>query len=247
MNIRPLTADEIECRIGIIKAQGLSLLLYKDARTDQNILDEVFGTMNWQRSHQILDGNLYCTVSVWDEEKKQWISKQDVGTESFTEKEKGQASDCFKRACFNLGIGRELYTAPFIWIPSSLCEIKKNENDKYTCSDRFEVFEIGYDQKRNINKLVIVNEKSRVEVFRFGEDEVKETEDTKKQIFKDGLIDDLKLKSIRKKLKDDGIEEKFICESYKLQFLGDMKDSQFVNLLLNYEKVKAAFDEWKNH
>ena len=79
------------------------------------------------------------------------------------------------------------------------------------------------------------------------EDEVKETEDTKKQIFKDGLIDDLKLKSIRKKLKDDGIEEKFICESYKLQFLGDMKDSQFVNLLLNYEKVKAAFDEWKNH
>ena len=104
MKFRLLTADEIECRIGTVKAQGVSLLLYKDARTDQNILDEVVGSMNWQRSHQILDGNLYCTVSIWDEEKKQWISKQDVGTESFTEKEKGQASDCFKRACFNFGI-----------------------------------------------------------------------------------------------------------------------------------------------
>ena len=246
MKFRLLTADEIECRIGTVKAQGVSLLLYKDARTDQNILDEVVGSMNWQRSHQILDGNLYCTVSIWDEEKKQWISQQDVGTESFTEKEKGQASDCFKRACFNFGIGRELYTAPFIWIPSTLCEIKKNDDGKYTCYDRFEVSEIGYDEKRNINKLVIINPKSMVEVFRFGEKEIQEIEEAKKETFKDGIIDDLKLKSIRKKLKDDGIDEKFICEKYGLQFLGDMKDSQFLNLTQKYDKVKAAFDEWKN-
>lgn len=246
MKFRKLTADEIDVRIGTVKAQGISLLLYKDARTDQNILDEVVGSMNWQRSHQILDGNLYCTVSVWDEEKKQWISKQDVGTESFTEKEKGQASDCFKRACVNFGIGRELYTAPFIWIPSTLCEIKKDDDGKYKCFDRFEVSQIGYDQKGSINKLVIINPKSRVEVFNFGEDEVREQEEAKKETFKDGIIDDVKLKSIRKKLKDDGIDENFICEKYGLQFLGDMMDSQFLNLTQKYDKVKAAFDEWKN-
>ncbi|SHK80806.1 hypothetical protein SAMN02745243_03771, partial [Hespellia stercorisuis DSM 15480] len=123
MDFRTLKADEIECRISMIKTNGLSLLLYKDARVDQNILDEVVGPMGWERKHTSIDGRLYCTVSIWDATAEQWVSKQDVGTESYTEKEKGQASDSFKRACFNWGIGRELYTAPFIWITSSNCNI----------------------------------------------------------------------------------------------------------------------------
>jgi hypothetical protein len=144
------------------------LLLYKDARVDQNILDETFGNLNWQRSHQLIGDRLYCTVSVWDEEKKQWISKQDVGTESYTEKEKGQASDSFKRACFNLGIGRELYTAPFIWIPSSKCEIKqKKSGDGYTTYDRFFVSDIGYDEAGNINHLIVYKEKPREKVYTY--------------------------------------------------------------------------------
>jgi hypothetical protein len=107
--IRRLRADEIEVRAAQVKknAKGsvyASLLLYKDARVDQRLLDETFGSMNWQRSHEIIDGRLYCTVSIWDAEKKIWVSKQDVGTESNTEKEKGQASDSFKRACFNWGM-----------------------------------------------------------------------------------------------------------------------------------------------
>ena len=115
--IRLLRADEIECRVSTINEKGLSLLLYKDARVDQRILDETFTPLGWQRTHQSIDGNLYCTVEIWDDAKKQWIAKQDVGTMSYTEKEKGQASDSFKRACFNIGIGRELYTAPdFIWV-----------------------------------------------------------------------------------------------------------------------------------
>ena len=89
--MRKLRADEIECRVNTISAKGCSLLLYKDARVDMRILDETFGSMNWQRKHEVIDGNLYCTVSVWDPEKEQWISKQDVGTESYTEKEKGQS------------------------------------------------------------------------------------------------------------------------------------------------------------
>ena len=123
--IRLLRADEIECRVAMVAETGVSLLLYKDARVDQRILDETFTTFGWKRSHQVIDGNLYCTVEVWDTEKSQWIGKQDVGKESYTEKEKGQASDSFKRACVNWGIGRELYSAPFIWVPVEKVNIQK--------------------------------------------------------------------------------------------------------------------------
>lgn len=116
--IRLLRPDEIECRIGAISEKGLSLLLFMDARAAQNILDETFTPFGWRRIPQEIGGRLYCTVEIWDQEKKQWIGKQDVGTESFAEKEKGAASDSFKRACFNWGIGRELYSAPFIWLPA---------------------------------------------------------------------------------------------------------------------------------
>ena len=98
--IRLLRPDEIECRIGSISEKGLRLLLFMDARAAQNILDETFTPFGWRRTHQEIGGRLYCTVEVWDQEKKQWIGKQDVGTESFAEKEKGAASDSFKRACF---------------------------------------------------------------------------------------------------------------------------------------------------
>ena len=98
--IRLLKADEIECRIATINEKGLSLLLYKDARVDQRILDETFGIFGWKRSHQCIDGNLYCTVEIYDKDSGEWISKQDVGTMSYSEKEKGQASDSFKRAFY---------------------------------------------------------------------------------------------------------------------------------------------------
>ena len=118
--IRLLRADEIECRISVINEKRLSLLLYKDARVDQRILDETFGPFGWKRSHQCIDGSLYCTVEIFNKETGQWIAKQDVGTTGYAEKEKSQASDSFKRACFNWGIGRELYSAPFIWIPAGV-------------------------------------------------------------------------------------------------------------------------------
>ena len=102
--IRLLKSSEIECRIGMVKENGLSLLLYKDARVNQRILDETFGTLGWQRKHAVLGGRLYCTVSIWDDEKGQWIEKQDVGTGGDMEKEKGEASDSFKRACFYCGM-----------------------------------------------------------------------------------------------------------------------------------------------
>lgn len=150
--IRKLRADEIECRIGQIKENGLSLLLYKDARCDMNILDETFGSMNWKREHT--RDNRNCIVSVYDEDKKEWVSKEDTGTESNTEAEKGLASDSFKRACVNWGIGRELYTAPFIWVNADNIEIK-NYGGKLHCNDKFIVEKITYKENGDIDGLSI--------------------------------------------------------------------------------------------
>lgn len=156
--IRLLKADEIECRVSTINEKGLSLLLYKDARVDQKILDETFGIFGWKRSHQSIEGNLYCTVEILDKESGMWVAKQDVGTTGYAEKEKSQASDSFKRACFNWGIGRELYTAPFIWIPAGRAVIEKREKRCY-CNDSFAVASIDYNDNREIRALTIVNDK----------------------------------------------------------------------------------------
>lgn len=158
---RDLKNDEIDVKIAMIKQNGLSLLLYKDARVDQNILDETVGQMNWQKHYSRENAN--CIVSIWDKEKSQWIEKEDTGTESYTEKEKGLASDSFKRACFNWGIGRELYTAPFIWIKAEDCNIKQT-NGKYSCSDKFVVEKIKIEDKQ-ITGLAIVNLTNKKRVF----------------------------------------------------------------------------------
>lgn len=161
IKFRNLYANEIECRINQVNEKGLTLLLYKDARCDMNILDETVGPTSWQRKHTRDNAN--CIVSIYDEEKKQWIEKEDTGTESNTEKEKGLASDSFKRACFNWGIGRELYTAPFISVyradkdGNSNYSLTKNNKGKFVSYDKFIVEAIRYDDKNNITALSIKN------------------------------------------------------------------------------------------
>lgn len=143
---RKLYASEIECRVSTVNKNGCGLLLYKDARVDQRLLDETVGPFNWQRSHEVINGNLFCNVGIYVRREGgfgEWVWKQDVGKESFTEKEKGQASDAFKRACFNWGIGRELYTAPSIWVGAKDADVEMN-NGKYTTKARFRVDAIGY-------------------------------------------------------------------------------------------------------
>ena len=161
---RLLNADEIEARVATVSEKGCTLLLYKDARCDMNILDETVGAMNWMRSHTRDNAN--CIVSIWDENKKQWISKEDTGTESFTEKEKGLASDSFKRACFNWGIGRELYTSPFIFVKASDCNIKQGKNGKPCCTDKFSVEKIRIENKQITGiSLTNLNTKKRCFVW----------------------------------------------------------------------------------
>lgn len=163
LKFRDLKADEIECRVAQVsrEGKGFSLLLYKDSRVDMNVLDETVGALNWQRSHTRENAN--CIVSIWDEDKKVWVSKEDTGTESNTEAEKGLASDSFKRACFNWGIGRELYTAPFIWL---------KEGDPKT--DRFAVDSIAIENKKII-ALSIKNAKTGDIVYTFGKTSAKKT------------------------------------------------------------------------
>ena len=168
MKIRTLRPSEIECRVQQVKSNGCVLLLYKDARCDMRILDEVFGIDGWEREHQVVNGNLYCTVRIWSEKRQQWISKQDVGTESNTEKQKGEASDSFKRACFNIGIGRELYSAPFVWINLDKSEVQEeNRRYKLDYKVKFEVKEIEYNEDREISKLVIIDQNGK-ERFSYG-------------------------------------------------------------------------------
>ena len=158
LNFRTLKASEIDVKPQTVKENGFSLLLYKNARVDMDVLDETVGAMNWQRKHSRENAN--CIVSIYDEDKKIWVEKEDTGTESFTEKEKGLASDSFKRACFNWGIGRELYTSPFIWISDSKY-IKKNKEGKLTLTDKFSVKEITVVDKV-ITELEIIDSKGVV-------------------------------------------------------------------------------------
>ena len=175
MNFRNLTANEIDVRIGQIKKNGIVLLLYKDARCDMNILDETVGAENWEREHYEQKGNLFCKVGINTNYEKEgsipnWVYKSDCGTESNTEKEKGEASDSFKRACVNWGIGRELYTSPFIWIPEKDSNGNANYklNDKGKCYDDFRVMSIVIENKR-ITQLLIGNYTLSKRVFGYVE------------------------------------------------------------------------------
>lgn len=264
---RTLKASEIECRIAQIKANGLILLLYKDARVDQNLLDETYGSLNWQRSHQLIGDRLYCTISVWDDKKGIWVSKQDVGTESYTEKEKGQASDSFKRAGFNFGIGRELYTAPFIWISADDCNIIKDDKG-YKCYDNFEVTDIGYDDNREINLLEIVNTKTKQVVYTLGKKKpaTKKTEtkvETKPVVeptntsgtdtsnysaldikgVENEQIDVAKVNYLYKELKERDITSDFICNLYKVKSIETMLNKHFMHIINNWDEIKKRYDK----
>ena len=162
--IRLLSKEDIDVRVAqtnIYNNNGqqvvkVNLLLYKNARVDMKILDELFTPFGWKRTHKLIGDRLYCQVEVWDAEKKEWICKEDVGVESNTEAEKGQASDSFKRACVNWGIGRELYTAPRISIELNDKEYTRDQQGKIRVWASFSVKSIDYDTKtRTITSLEI--------------------------------------------------------------------------------------------
>ena len=256
--IRLLKANEIECRVADIKENGLSLLLYKDARVDQRILDETFGAFGWKRSHQCIDGNLYCTVEIYDKESGVWVSKQDVGTTGYTEKEKSQASDSFKRACFNWRIGRELYSAPFIWVPAGKAAIQakagQNGEMRYYCNDRFSVHSIQYNEDREICALVIVNDKGH-SVYELKEKSAsengnkggkqatktaaKEQKDGNPKERRDGISKE-QMASLQAELDRTGVEMETVQSRYQIKTPETMNEDIYNKVMLALSRTKSV-------
>ena len=220
MKFEKLTAEEIECRVQTVDEKGCSILLYKTARVDAKQLDDTVGAENWANDFKEIDGVLYGGISIRTE-NGEWVTKWDCGTESNTEAEKGRASDAFKRAGFKWGIGRELYSAPYIWIEKSNLqkhwETKKtNKYGKpvWACADRFKVTSIAYNDDK-IVELVIYNDTTKKKVFELYKPKVPELAELNAQI-----------KTL--KLKDENIES--IKERYEVKDLKDMTDDQKIEL-----------------
>lgn len=230
--IRLLRAEEIECRVANVSEKGLSLLLYKDARVDQKILDESYTPFGWKRTHQSIDGNLYCTVEIYDAEKGEWIAKQDVGVTSYSEKEKGQDSDSFKRACVNWGIGRELYSAPFIWIPAGKVNIQK-KGDKYVSYDRFSVKYISYGEQREITALVIVNEGGQVVYEMKLKRSVGQAETTPE------VLTEQQKKHLEEELQRTGVDVGTVLKHYKISALDEMTPEIYERAIGGLKKSKS--------
>lgn len=231
--IRLLKAEEIECRVSVVNEKGVSLLLYKDARVDQRILDEAFGIFGWKRSHQSIDGNLYCTVEIYDKESGEWVAKQDVGTAGYTEKEKSLASDSFKRACFNWGIGRELYSAPFIWIPAGVAEIQK-KGDKYVCHDRFTVRSIEYSTEREITSLKIISEKGKT-VY-----ELRSRKDDTAGQKRSESLPGKQMSQLQAELERTGVALETVLKRYGIKDISQMSEETYEKALSGLKRSRTA-------
>lgn len=160
---RKLNADEIEVRVKTVSEKGATALLYKTARTDMQLLDETVEPDHWSCDYKEIKGNLFCGITI------DGVTKWDCGIESREDNEgnekKGEASDAFKRAGFRWGIGRELYTSPFIWLST---KTEKNNKGAWVVSDfaTFSVKSIEYEGNR-ISGLSIVNDKTNAVVYTF--------------------------------------------------------------------------------
>lgn len=228
LTFRDLRKDEIECRVAQIKETGLSLLLYKNARCDMNILDETVGAERWQRDHFECKGNLFCKIGILFDDIG-WVWKADCGTESNTEKQKGEASDSFKRAGFNWGIGRELYTAPFIWVSPNLCNIKE-KNGKSACFDNFIVKDITIKDKKIIY-LRIYNQTRNQDCFVWAEDnsssKPQNVQNKPSQDSQFEYVIEADVKKLVKLLKEKNITQKSVCERFGISSIRGLTMEQY--------------------
>lgn len=236
---RKLRADEIEVRVGSVMNGAATLLLYKDARCDMNILDETIGPLYWKRKHSRDNAN--CTVSIYNGELGEWVSKEDTGTESNTEREKGLASDSFKRACVNWGIGRELYTAPRIKIK---CETVEGNNG-YKLKNKWEfwgavVSEIGYDDSGSIDNLVIM--KNSNIIYQYSASVGQYPEVKKAENMLQNKITEVQRKTLLEMMADAGVDIDTIIAHYKVESVADMTQAQYGNAL---NRLKATKEQKK--
>ena len=224
---RDLRADEIECRVGTVSEKGITLLLYKDARCDMAILDETVGAFGWDRKHYEMKGNMFCAVGIYDKENSQWVYKSDCGTESYTEKQKGEASDSFKRACVNWGIGRELYTSPFIFIKGGTVSDVKG----FKMQNKFRKFKVSeIEIKDKVITRLVITEKDE-EVYVYG----KVSKNTATQ-----TISEVKQKTIMELAKKVEQDMDKLLVAYKIGDLSQMTEKQFISCMKTLEIKEKA-------
>lgn len=216
-NYNELKPEEISCRIQQVNEGGVSLLLYITSRAAQKKLDEKYGELSWSDDYKMVGDDRFCFITVDTGEKL--ITRGDVGTESYTEKVKGQSSDAFKRACVKFGIGRELYSAPRIFIENKYVKIKKNKNDKFVTYDTFTVRSITY-KNGIIDGLVIQNQDLNV-VY---------------EQYENKTIDDIKYKTLIDACEQAEVEPEKIRETFGLKSIRDMDIRMYVKAIRKLEK-----------
>lgn len=247
MKFRDLTKNEIDVRIGAQNEKGITLLLYKNARVDMDILDETVGAENWQREHYECKGNLFCRVGIKTKptvdmkpngiefDGNAWVWKSDCGTESNTEKEKGEASDSFKRACVNWGIGRELYTSPFIWIPANADDSTENykldKNNK--CRDKFIVQKIIIEDKK-ITALAVYNTKLKKTVFTW-QASPKKSEQGEPAAEK---LSSTHINALKELAKRKGVTTVQLQKKYKVRHLEEMSMADYTTCVNGLQKME---------
>ena len=160
LEFRDLRPEELEVRVGnTLKNQkgetyAFQVMIYKTARADMQVLDETLGVFGWKNNYYQVKNTMVCSISIWDSEKQQWINKDNGGDDDFnTEQIKAELSDSMKRAGFNVGIGRKLYTLNKLYMVIEISE----EN---TTKSRYAVQDIEYD-KLGITHIVIINTKTK--------------------------------------------------------------------------------------
>lgn len=239
--IRCLKPEEIEIRVQQVTEKGAQLLLYKDSRCDKRILDETFGIFGWKDRYEEIKGNLFCTISIYDDDKQQWIDKCDCGTESFSEKEKGEASDAFKRAGFNVGIGRELYTRIFYFasVPT-----KKNDKGKYDLVNKYEKFTVAEistnEETEKIEKIKIADSKGNI-VFSYGYPKTSTKTETKKVDKPVEMITDEQIKllhTLLTKLNNEEAKQK-LYEKFKIKSSKELSKKNAI-IMIDFLKKKAG-------
>lgn len=239
--IRCLKPEEIEIRVQQVTEKGAQLLLYKDSRCDKRILDETFGIFGWKDRYEEIKGNLFCTISIYDDAKQQWIDKCDCGTESFSEKEKGEASDAFKRAGFNVGIGRELYTRIFYFasVPT-----KKNDKGKYDLDNKYEKFTVAEistnEETEKIEKIKIADSKGNI-VFSYGYPKTSTKTETKKVDKPVEMITDEQIKllhTLLTKLNNEEAKQK-LYEKFKIKSSKELSKKN-ATIMIDFLKKKAG-------
>lgn len=241
MEIRALRADEIECRVQQVTQKGVILLLYKDARADMAILDETFSMFGWKRTHEVINNKEFCTVSIQNLETKEWISKQDCGTESNTEKQKGETSDAFKRACFNWGIGRELYTKILIFIK---IETIKNNQGKWEMVDKYAKFTVTKINTDNKAKKILhleISDKFNKKVFEWDNKNPPKYEEFQKDI--EQSISDEQIKRLftiatSKKITKEQIDKK-ISKEFKKTSVKMLEIFEYDKIIADLEKLQV--------